>query len=207
MFQPVEHTAILTTIWRYDVSSRDLVNSVYFERGAGWDDTSIGLLLAAASGNYATSFDTIVPDDAGLVQIIARDLEEEFAVSQTYDTPNAGAEAANFAPPSVTAWVKMKGTSGFPPRDGGVFFPFVRETYISDVGIIDNDWRGFVDDAWNAYIDALKLAAGGCTHVLVSRYSKTAVPLFPHKRTAGVTSPVTSLATRALCGSQRDRRG
>lgn len=220
-FQPVPNSAVISIVHGW-TGGPDEVNDYVFRKASGFTDEDIELMLDAADAVVvATGYIDFVPDGAKVRRTYGRILSEEFAVGHSHDVDEAGTYSSTFLPPNNAAWVKFMGTSGDPPRHGGVFWPFVAEGSCGDTGLLTSGFR----TALNEVVSVLTGAIEGATTVdsdlvLVSRYGKSAwIAAHPDAtpeeidankpwiRPQGETSVVTGIATRELIASQRDRRG
>lgn len=132
------------------------------------------------------------------------DLGDEFGQQTDVEYNTAGVRSPSLSP-SLCVWVKFTGTSGAAPRRGGNFVSPLTEGDIA----VDTWTAGITAGIQEVYQDisaALAAQANADAMVIVSRFSKTAVPNPPHRRTEAVTNTIASFSARELLAIQRDRR-
>lgn len=228
-FQPVPNTAIGTLVFGYgDAPAREYEVSTYWVRDDGWGGSEAQALADALQGQFDSGdgLQGYIPDesmgDGRLIRTYARDLSNEFAVGAENTTGFLGEDTLPYAPASVAVWTRFNGTSGFPPKHGGMFWPFVREQEVDPKGLLSSFYTTTFLGVWNAYIAFIEaLTPLDATHVIVSRNSKTAwVAAHPGATDAEIAAAepwpradnalvntIASTTVRTLVGSQRDRRG
>lgn len=220
-FQAVPDCALVTIVHGWDTGP-DEVNNYVFRKTGGFTDAEIDDMLAAANSIVtAVGYIDYVPDGATVRRAYGRILDEEFAVGHTLDIDEAGTYSSTFLPPNNAAWVRFSGTSGDPPRSGGIFWPFVAEGSCGNTGLLTSGFRTALDEVVAVLVGAIEGATTvDSNHVLVSRYGKSAWTAAhpgateaeisaarPWKRDPDAeTSLVTAIKTRELIATQRDRR-
>lgn len=202
-FQPVPDTASFLV----KMSDNNLVeyrNKFYVRNTLlGWNAARLSAVATTIGNGWR---DQIMPKLAIAAEfsgVDARDEGAEFGAQTTVPYNVVGAQAGEQMTGAVCLLLRLGGTSGGAPRKGRMFIsPFVEGQISGDTsaGTLAADLlAGF--DAINASI-----AGGGDSWVIVSRFSKAAVPAPPHKRAVALSNSIATRGIRTLIAMQRDRR-
>jgi len=205
-FQRVPDTISITYKTKYTSLTQLYFMTMYFAQLGGWNDADIDTALAAAVTAWNTNLDAQTPTSAELSTVQAVNLDSEFGYSPVTTVANVGAMAGTTLPPNCAAYIKFTCASSGAPREGGVFFPYILESECDSAGNLSGSALT-LDDDFSAIATAIEASVTNVTHVVPSRFSKTAVPTPPHKRTVAVVNNVASYSIRPVIASQRDRRG
>jgi len=221
-FQPVPNVTEFTFRWHYTDSGYEPECTVYVASESPRSGTEILSGCEAAAGAYATNIAPLAYADAPLIQVHGRDLTEEFGAFAETDVSIAGELGGTWLPPNCAALIRFKPLTGGPPREGGIFHPFVLESWCSNVGVLSGDALT-LDSEWDFVIGSIRSSIGdlGSEHVIVTRYSKTAwiaahPGYTPEELAAAKPWPREPQATHAVVAtysvetrvaSQRNRRG
>lgn len=209
-FQPVPQTAEVKCRYTNDLGSKEYLNTFYFHNPAGWTAVTILALANEVQLRFSTSLiSQNVPDHAQLQQVSARDLSSEFGVSAVSPTENVpGSDANAFCNPQTAALIRFL-PSAPPPRRGGVFWPFVPEAQVDEVGELALAYRNTLESRMQSWLEGVE-AVTSSGHVIVSRYTRNPLPPPAQPRSilrpTGVTAQVTGYQTLRRVASQRDRR-
>lgn len=216
----VPEVAEVRFFYEYDAGGKVEENVLHWKRAGGWDSTTIQQLATAASDGFSADLADQMPTEASMVKVETRDLSEEFGVTGVDTTVFGGTSENEFASPNNSVLVKfICGTSG-PPRQGGAFWPFVREGDVSETGVVNATFGGNLATYFhdlNTYVN--NNTSGSPDQVVTSLYSKGAwiaahpgateaeiLAAKPWPREEGVSSLVTNWTYRTIVASQRGRR-
>lgn len=207
-FQPVPETAEARVTYRHTLSSRDYINLIYFRKVGGWTQATLQTLANELVVRFTTSLLVQnMPNGASLTALRTRDLSTEFgAVANGAGVPVLGGDFNTFSNPQSAIMVRYYPDAG-PPRRGGIFWPFVREDGVSEVGLLDATYRNTVESRVQSWIEGTEIVTVS-THVIVSRYQRATPPATGSvlRSPSAVTAQVTSYQALARVASQRDRR-
>lgn len=210
-FQEVPDTALFTV----ECAGPDGTTpsfSLAATNSAAWLAAAMNTVAAALEASLVADVAPIMPTDHTIVRVVVRDLGTEFGL--VVERP-AISEPGQVASPSLPAEVAIRGTflgtPGSPPRRGGVYLPPPAESQV--VGSI---LQAGPLASWEAALTALGVAmsTGTADHVLISRYSGTALVAGPGgqllrkpvKRAVGVTNTITGNVVSSVLSSQKKRR-
>lgn len=199
-FQPVPDTAEARITFSQTNNPRPIINLLYFLRATGWTQSTIQTLADELHTRFITALlPAEVDNGANLNSIHTRDLSTEFGVQATAaGAPIVGTATGPMSSPNNAILVRFIPTTP-PPRLGGIFWPFVDEANISEIGEIDAGYRANLAGKINSWVSGVEIAAG-CEHSIVSRYSNKVL------RPSGVSKAVASYVARRRVASQRNRR-
>lgn len=208
-FQPVEETIEVKLFYRYEGQEKFYNVGYYLKKTGGWTSGNIDTVLAATDDAWEDELATpgYYGLDAELFKITVRDLSVEFGYSATADVDIDGTgDATPWLPPNSAILVTFRGGSSGPPREGGLYWPFVSESWAGPTGVLSGAALD-VGDAVAAAIAASRGGLGG-NHVILSRFSKNDAPIQtpPYYRDPVIAKTVTTYGVRAVVASQRDRR-
>jgi hypothetical protein len=211
VFQSVPDTASFTV----ECAGPDATTpgfSLYAANTAAWSAGEMGNVAAALEAVLVADVAPVLPTDHTIVRVVVRDLEAQFGLVVERPAINQlGAVASPSLPAEVAVRGTWLGTPGAPPSRGGLYTPPPAESQV--VGSI---LQAAPLAAWEAAMTAMAGAmdTGTATHVIVSRYSGTALVALPDgqtvkrpvKRAAGVTNTVTGNVVGSVLASQKKRR-
>lgn len=207
-FQPVPDTASFKIVMRSNTSAVEINNTWYVRDFGvfGWGTEASLTAVAVALGNAWR--DQVMPNlssDAVFDRVEARDESTEFGLQTTSEYNTLGGVVGNPLSAMICMLVQIRTAPGNPPRGGRFFIsPFSESQVARDLW--DATLLSTVQTAIQACDDAIGLVNPSLSVVRVSRYSKSAVPLAPHKRATAETGVVATYETRDLIATQRDRR-
>lgn len=205
-FQRVPLTIAISFVARYTAFTREYINTLYFANLGSWSDAMVDTALAAAITAWNDNLDQYTPTGGQLVRAEALNLDVEFGYNPVTAVGNVGAEAGAMSSANNAAYIKFTCAGNGAPREGGVFWPFVQEADVGATGVLSGDAL-LVADEYEDVAQAIEASVASTTHVVPSRYSKTANPTPPHKRTVAAINNVVGYSVRPIVASQRDRRG
>lgn len=206
-FQAVPDTASFKIVMRSSSAAVEINNIIYARNTVvGWSVGQLSDHAIAIGDAWRDNMMPLISSNATFDRVEARDEGAEFgnAVVEEYNT--VGGVAGTPLSAMACIQVKIVGDSGGPPRVGRLFVSPFSEADIA-VDVWDATLAGNVRDAVIAVrdaIDAVTPAPGAM--VLVSRYSKTANPVAPHKRTVAETNTISQFVAVTALATQRDRR-
>jgi hypothetical protein len=208
-FQRVPATAefrVLQKITTAGALPVDMINTIYLKTvAAPWT----GATLATAGLDVKNEWNLYVRPhqsaSVGIVEVQARDLDQEFGASATILAGTTGGNVSLTSATSLAFGIKIVGQGGFAPRFGKLYIPGVPETSISN-NVIDESVRTTLRTDVQAFFT--NITTIDYKPVIVSRYQSTLVtPENPQgKRLVAVTNEVESIVARSVVWSQRDRR-
>lgn len=169
-------------------------------------------IAAGAQSSWEANFTSRTPPEFELFKVTVRDLEEEFGYLAIHEDPTPGTAAfatMGLNSAIVTTFICAGGSA---PRRGRVFFPWVPENAVDQLGLIDSITTDLMTDKWEDLANTIRqIPSVDGDHVVISRYHSVVNPDPPPARITvlrdeGITAPVASYITRSYVGSQRDRR-
>lgn len=203
-FVPVPATLQVDVI--YLLEGQRVENTLYFERGDGWDLAEIESFLFNL---YTLIADDLLPFLSAaiqLVEVIGRLLDAASSIGASFipPTPPSGGVSGNSAPNNVTYTISFKtGLTGRSFR-GRNYVPGLPGSAVTGNTISPTTRAGLL-----AFYSSLIAFAEseGATWVVVSRYSGVdPVTKDPIPRVTGVTTPISAVGTfDATVDSQRRR--
>lgn len=183
---------------------QEFVNTIYVRNTiAGWDSSHLAATSDDIADAWIANMCPLIDDAIIFKQIVYRDEGAEFGDFGVDVRTAACGLAGDPVSSALATLVTLNGDGGSAPRQGHLFIPGLTETVISG-DIVSNAHVDDIETAIAAVNAALVIA--GDAWVIVSRYSKTEVPLSPHKRPEGVSNTISSFVGRSLVATQRDRR-
>jgi hypothetical protein len=205
MFQPVPNVAELRIKYTDDTTSREYENVFHCFRDGGVRDSDIDTLVSRMQSYFDDDLAGYMSNGAQAVLFSARNIAEEFGYSNSDDTAVAGGGAGPWADYQCSIFVQFRGASGFAPRHGGIFWPWVQEDDVDRGGTLSGSALTR-DAAWSDYLDDVCGGGIGTIPCIVSRFNKSLYPDPPHLRPEGVYNTIASLRVRAVVASQKNRR-
>lgn len=205
-FQAVPFTAEVRYSFAQDLNDRLMQCILYYRRNAGWDVTSLTALMTQSVNSFGAVMTDQYPESCRLSGLEVRDLSTEFGLQLDASAllPVVGANTGEFASPNNAALVRFIANAP-PPRRGGIYWPFVPEASITEIGELTSGYRAALESDVVSWVSGPE-SVSASDHVIVSRYNKASVPAPPHARPVGVVANVTTVSVVRRVASQRDRR-
>lgn len=202
-FQVVPDTASFRIIMSVFSGAAEFVNTIYVrDEIVAWSDAHLAATAVALGDAWRDEMMPLLASVATFDRVEARDEGTEFGNEQTAEYNTVGGVAGTPLSGALCMYGKLDGDSGNPPRDGGLFISPFSEAHIAG-DVWDATHAGLVQTALQD-IDAA--VPSGEAWVIVSRYSKSENPVFPHKREEAVTNTISSIEVTQRLAIQRDRR-
>ena len=207
-FQEVPDTASFKVVMRSNSQAVEINNTFYVRDFGtfGWGSVASLSAVATAIGDiWASDMMPLISSDAILDRVEARDESQEFGLTAVAEYNTTGGDVAAALSALMCVLVQITCDAGAAPRGGRLFIsPF------TEAKIARDTWDATMIDAVQVAVQdihaAVEAVSAGLQNVRISRYSKTAVPLAPHKRTVAETNGISTYDTRSLVATQRDRR-
>lgn len=205
-FQEVPLTASFRVIGHAFTGAVEIVNTFYVEKVTGtWDSSALTDIAEAIGNQWRDELVPLLATTYIFDRVDARDESEEFGNEITAEYNATGGGSAVPLSASACMLCNMTGEAGAAPRRGRLFIsPFGEGDIAGDLW--DATLAGNVQVAIQDMPGVIATANPSCRMVLVSRYSKSAVPTPPHKRTVAVVNQIASFEVPQKLAIQRDRR-
>lgn len=205
-FQEVPDTASFRVLMVQTNTLVQMVNTIYVRNTVlGWTNTHLATTGAVIGDAWR---DEVMPELQNTVTLDAVECEdqgEEFGNQQRVEYNTAGSVAGTPLTLAAAIFTKLNGDGGSAPRRGGLYISGFGEADLT-IDTWDSTRTANIQAALQAISSALAAQANGDAWVIVSRFSKSAVPTPPHKRTVAVTNTIASFDTKEFLATQRDRR-
>lgn len=205
-FQPVPNVASFKVVMRSNSQAVEINNVLYARAPGDWttpaDLVAVGDAIAV---QWGSSVMPLMSSDAVLDRVECRAEDAEFGPEYNAEANVTGGVVGTPLSALMCMLVQIDCIDSVAPRGGRLFLsPFSEAQIARDLW--DNTLLTDMQTAIQDVDTAMRSAITGCVPVRISRYSKTANPTPPHKRTSGTNSEIGSYETRALVATQRDRR-
>lgn len=205
-FQAVPNTASFRVVSRQINTGVEMLNTIYVRNTqVGWDQNHLGLVGVVIGNAWRDNVMPQLQTTVVLDRVDCRDEGAEFGEQRTEEYNTAGSVAGTPLSLSACMYVKIKGGGGSAPRRGALYLSGFGEADLT-IDTWDATRSGAVQTAIQAVDAAIDGIGGFDAQVIVSRFSKTAVPLAPHKRSQATTNTIASFEVSQRLAMQRDRR-
>lgn len=189
-FIPVANTALAEL--RFTQNGQQVENTLWFENASDPDVTALQALDAALFDWWVANLQPIQSSNLQLREITVTSMTTASSATDTFVPPTAefGASTANVVPGNVTMSISFRTA-----LRGRSFRGRNYALGLTEDQIAGNQFVTGLTALWQAAYDALIVAAAtaGWTWVVVSRFSGVDGDGHPVPRSAGVTTPVTSV--------------
>lgn len=205
-YQPVPDTALFRIITQAFGGATEWVNDIYVRNTVlGWNAVHLAATGTVIGNTWRDDLMPEMCDDHVFDKVECRDLGVEFGSVTDVEYNTAGSSSAAPLTGALAIYVEFHGSGGAPPRRGGNFVSGLGEDAIAG-----DQWgagtTANVQTAYQNITSAIQAQLNGDAMVIVSRYSKNAVPTPPHKRDEAVTNTIASFEAHERVATQRDRR-
>lgn len=205
-FQAVPDTASFRVVMLETGTLVEMVNTLYVRNLVlGWNAAHLQTTAVAIGNEWRDSVMPQLQTSVTLDKVLATDEGVEFGVQYTAEYNTAGSIAGTPLSLLDAMHATFRGDSGAPPRRGGLFISGFGEADLAK-DTWDATRAGNIQVALQDVIAAVTALGNGDAVVIVSRYSKTANPIPPHKRTEAETNTIASVEVSQFLATQRDRR-
>lgn len=202
-FQAVPNTASFRFVMQGG-GTTDLISTVYARNTVNpWTGAHLQALADALRDEWASELVPSLHPSVTFLEVQARDEGAEFGASATALSGAVGTTAGERASFALCAGLKLVGAGGGAPRQGRLFISGWGENAFNGDAFL---FGPAVVGPLAAAIDAAIAADAFSAWVIVSRFSKNAVPVPPHKRAVAETNTVATTLFQTDVWTQRDRR-
>ena len=198
MFQPVPRTAALTVRQLIADGSVECLNTFYAQRLTDeWDENTIASKIEELGSAWSSGPRAYQAPNITTVEIIGRDISQEFGPIVTFPMNLAGGNNDEPIPWQCAALVRLTASAAQAPRRGRLFIAGMTNQNVTR-GELTPQMATLLTNGVQACVDAI--ADTDVVPVIVSRWQAGV------GRPEGVTNVITGVSTRLVLGSQRDRR-
>lgn len=184
----------------------ELQNTIYVRNELlGWSNSHLSDTAVAIGNHWRDEVMPLLSADALFDRVDALDLGVEFGNFQSAEYNTGGGVAGTPLSAALCMGVSMRGDGGGAPRLGRLFISPFSEAHIA-IDTWDATHAGDLQVAIQDLPGVIEAAVDSDAMVLVSRFSKAAVPVAPHKRAEAVTNTIASFEVPTRVWVQRDRR-